>query len=113
MLMLLLVLSLLIARATPDASAADPPAPSPRLLGGDLETYRAPADPRGVVVPAPDAPSGGLTLREAVANALLHNPALAAFSWSERAREARCVQRGLVPNPSSQGGMGEVTGSGQ
>src|SRR5262245_55652302 len=102
MMMLLLVLSLLLARATPDARAADPPAPSPRLLGGDLETYRAPADPGAAVVPAPEAMSGPLTLREAVAIALLHNPALAAFSWSERAREARVVQAGLLPNPSAQ-----------
>src|SRR5262245_40758645 len=108
-----LVLALLVARATPGALAADLPAPSPRRLGGDLETYRAPADPGAAVVPAPDAMSGPLTLREAVAIALLHNPALAAFSWSERAREARVVQAGLLPHPSAQVEIEDVAGSGQ
>lgn len=44
--------------------------------------------------------SGGvLTLPEVIANVLLHNPELQAFSYEIRAREARALQEGLRPNP--------------
>ena len=48
---------------------------------------------------APPAPSKELTLREAAALALEHNPQLAAFDWKLRAAEAREVQAGLRHNP--------------
>lgn len=46
------------------------------------------AEPRGVV-----------TLRDAVAFALVNNPELRAFSLEVRAAEARKLQAGLLPNP--------------
>ena len=50
-------------------------------------------------LPSPDEPKDILTLREAAALALLHNPQLAAFAWEVRAAEARAIQAGLTPNP--------------
>ncbi|MBA3948799.1 MAG: TolC family protein, partial [Acidobacteria bacterium] len=44
-------------------------------------------------------PTGQVTLREALALALMHSPDLAAFAWEVRAREARVLQAGLLPNP--------------
>jgi outer membrane protein, heavy metal efflux system len=45
-------------------------------------------------------PSGSVSLREAVAAALLHSPDLATYSFEVRAQEARALQEGLLPNPS-------------
>jgi cobalt-zinc-cadmium efflux system outer membrane protein len=50
--------------------------------------------------PPPDLPSGSVSLREALAAALLHAPDLAAWPWEVRAEEARALQEGLLPNPS-------------
>lgn len=53
------------------------------------------------VAPAaqPDELTGTITLRDAVAHALLNNPKLKAFSLEVRAAEARKLQAGLLPNP--------------
>ena len=40
-----------------------------------------------------------ITLRDALSLALLRNPELVAFSYEVRAREARILQAGLLPNP--------------
>jgi outer membrane protein, heavy metal efflux system len=40
-----------------------------------------------------------ITLKNAVALALMHNPHLKAFSFEKRAKEARSLQSGLRPNP--------------
>jgi outer membrane protein, heavy metal efflux system len=45
------------------------------------------------------SPVGELTLRQAVASALVGNPELAVFSGEVRAREAAMVQARLLPNP--------------
>jgi outer membrane protein, heavy metal efflux system len=45
------------------------------------------------------SPVGELTLRQAVASALVGNPELAVFSGEVRAREAAIVQARLLPNP--------------
>ena len=44
-------------------------------------------------------PIGIIKLEQALASALLENPALAAFSYDVRAAEARVLQAGLLPNP--------------
>ena len=44
-------------------------------------------------------PTGVLVLRDALSQALLKNPELAAFSWEVRAVDARILQAGLLPNP--------------
>jgi outer membrane protein, heavy metal efflux system len=75
--------------------------PSPRPLDADLPAYKPPPDGQSAVQePAdPVEPDGDLTLRQAVALTLLRSPELAIFGWEVRAREARIVQAGAIPNP--------------
>jgi len=47
----------------------------------------------------PDEPTGVITLRDAISAALFGNPELKAFSLEIRAKEARALQEGLIPNP--------------
>jgi cobalt-zinc-cadmium efflux system outer membrane protein len=63
--------------------------PHPLSAGG------GPVPPHG----SSEEPAGDLTLRGALAAALLGNPRLAAWSWEVRAREAEALQAGLRPNP--------------
>lgn len=44
-------------------------------------------------------PAADISLRDAIALALLHSPDLAAYAWETRAREARLRQVGRLPNP--------------
>ena len=53
-----------------------------------------------------------LTLRQALALALLQNPELAAFSWEVRAAEARTLQASLRPNPELGLEVENLAGSG-
>ena len=70
------------------------------------------------VAPAtqPDELTGTITLRDAVAHALVNNPKLKAFSLDIRAAEARKLQAGLLPNPEIKveveefGGMDDRAG---
>ena len=71
----------------------------PRRLGRDFPTYHAPSEPEATP-PLFTGPTDALTLPSALAAALLNSPALAAFSWEMRAREARALQAGLPPNPT-------------
>jgi len=93
-----------IALATGSSYAAtqDPIAPSPRAsprpLGRDLPVYQ-PGESGEPQAPAFENPVGAIALRDAVALALLHSPDLAAFAWETRAREARVLQAGKLPNP--------------
>lgn len=72
-----------------------------RPLGQDIPVY-VPAvgelQPREA--PQIQNPTGTVSLRDAVTLALLQNPALAAFAWETRAREARILQAGRPPNPA-------------
>lgn len=72
-----------------------------RPLGADLSTYSPPLEPPSTTQPAnlvPE-PTGPLTMRQAMALAVLHNPELASVSWKVRMAEARRVQASLPPNP--------------
>ncbi|MDP2991333.1 MAG: TolC family protein, partial [Kiritimatiellota bacterium] len=51
-----------------------------------------------------------LTLPQALALALLHNPELAAFSLEQRAADARRIQAGLWPNPELDVAMENLGG---
>jgi outer membrane protein, heavy metal efflux system len=74
----------------------------PRPLGRDLPVFVAPpVHQRAQMRLAQPADGGTLTLRDALAQALLHNPDLASFAWEVRAREARVLQAGRPPNPSA------------
>ena len=57
-------------------------------------------------------PRGPITLKEAVALALLNNPQLQVFSFEQRAREARALQSGLMPNPQLDIMVEDAAGSG-
>jgi outer membrane protein, heavy metal efflux system len=72
-----------------------------RPLGADLPTYQPPlkAAPASQPSSPPEEPAGAITLRQALALALLHNPDLASASWDVRIGEARRIQAGLPPNP--------------
>lgn len=107
--------------------------PEPRPLGAALPAYDAPSgsDPSkpassapasreapalGAPAPAPsaspEAPEGLVSLREALAVALLQSPDLASFSWEIRSREARALQAGLLPNPALSLEVEDFGGSG-
>lgn len=74
----------------------------PYPLGREYRTFQ-PASPSRVVPEAGarpfDPPRGDLTLRQALALALLHNPSLAASAWEVRAGDGGVRQAGLLPNP--------------
>jgi outer membrane protein, heavy metal efflux system len=82
-------------------SATRPPS---KALGAEFSAYSAPrsapsraraAERREQLV----APVDDLSLRDALALALLRNPNLATFSWETRAKEAEALQAGLIQNP--------------
>lgn len=71
-----------------------------RPLGHELPVYQLP--PGNTSRPQPltvENPTAAISLRDAVALALLQSPELATFAWETRARESRIVQAGKLPNP--------------
>jgi len=85
-----------------------------RPLGQEFSIFQPPKRPPTTVSEAPEIaePNGIITLRQALALALMHNPELRAFSWEIRASEARTLQAGLLPNPEIEVEMEEVGGAG-
>ncbi len=82
-------------------------------LGRDFSTFQPPAK----AMENPDAaeisePTGPITLRQALALALLYNPELKAFSWDVRVSEAKRLQASLLPNPELDVEVEEVGGAG-
>lgn len=77
-----------------------PETPVPRRpLGQGVSVYQpAPGDAARRDVSFPN-PTGDMSLRDAVALALMHSPGLASFAWEVRALEARVLQSGRPPNP--------------
>jgi cobalt-zinc-cadmium efflux system outer membrane protein len=61
--------------------------------------------------PSPDV-TGELTLRDAMAAALIGNPELAGFGYEVRAAEARVIQAGLASNPELAFEVENFAGSG-
>ncbi|MBT5469194.1 MAG: TolC family protein [Nitrospina sp.] len=57
-------------------------------------------------------PKEPITLKSAVALALMHNPHLEAFSFEKRAKEARALQSGFSPNPKLDISVEDAGGSG-
>jgi outer membrane protein, heavy metal efflux system len=87
--------------------------PQPRSLGQEFSTFQPPAKPMEIAEPAVIAePAGVITLRRALALALMYNPQLKAFSWNVRIAEARQLQAGLWPNPEIEVEVEEVGGPG-
>ena len=60
-----------------------------------------------------EAPTGELTLRDALAAALLRSPRLRATAWEPRIAEARKLQAGLRPNPELEAGLEGFAGDGE
>lgn len=87
--------------------------PEPRPLAKELPTFQ-PADEPDTDTPPPTAEEAeeGLSLRKALALALLHNPELAGYAWEVRVKEAEALQAGLFPNPEFEVEVEEVGGSG-
>jgi cobalt-zinc-cadmium efflux system outer membrane protein len=91
-----------------------PEAPS---LGQDFSTFQPPEKPTETAeIAGIIEPTGAITLREALALSLMHNPELKAYSWDIRISQARALQAGLWPNPEfgveveDVGGSGELSG---
>lgn len=61
----------------------------------------------------PPPPTGEITLRDAVAAALVRSPELAAFSAEVRAREAATLQAGMLPNPILRTDVEDFAGTGR
>jgi cobalt-zinc-cadmium efflux system outer membrane protein len=59
-----------------------------------------------------EATQDRVTLRDALARALEHSPDLASYAWEIRAREARTLQAGLLPNPTLSAEVENIGGSG-
>ncbi|MFC1652282.1 TolC family protein [Planctomycetota bacterium] len=71
-----------------------------RSLAQEAPTFQAPADPFAEVKrPTKVEPTGNLSLPQALALALLHNPQLEAYAWHWRSQEAAILQNHLSPNP--------------
>jgi cobalt-zinc-cadmium efflux system outer membrane protein len=88
--------------------------PQPRPLGRRFSTFQPPAKPEATSdVTEIAEPTGDITLRQALALALMHNPELKAFSWDVRASQARQLQASLWPNPVLEVEVEEVGGTGQ
>ncbi|MHC4637613.1 MAG: TolC family protein [Planctomycetota bacterium] len=87
--------------------------PEPQSLGHQFSTFQPPARPMETEEATGIAePTGVITLRQALALALMHNPELKAFSWDVRISEARQLQAGLWPNPELEVEVEEVGGPG-
>jgi len=80
----------------------------------ETQTKYSPGKTNANTAPAwqPDDPTGTITLRDAVARALINNPKLKAFSLDIRAAEARKLQAGLLPNPEIDLEIEEFGGTG-
>ena len=87
--------------------------PQPRSLGQQFSTFQPPAEAAETIeAPGIAEPTGIITLRKALALALMHNPELKAFSWDIRVSEARQLQASLWPNPELEVEVEEVGGPG-
>jgi len=91
--------------------------PKPQLLGQQFSTFQPQRQPvETTQAPVITEPTGVITLRKALALALMHNPELKAFSWDVRVSQARQLQAGLWPNPElgvefeNVGGTGPLSG---
>lgn len=103
--------SIAVPACAPSPFDFEPPESSPLLRG--LPRYSAPANPdHSRQVSEAVSTSGDLTLRSALAAALLHNPALRAAAWEPRLAEANRLQAGLSPNPEVGLELENFAGSG-
>jgi cobalt-zinc-cadmium efflux system outer membrane protein len=100
----------------PSPFAFDPLESRPLLR--DLPRHSSPSQPDGKPYNRIQTPtSGELSLRDALAAALIRNPRLHAAAWGPRLEEAKRLQAGLLPNPEvgvefeNFAGSGELSGA--
>ena len=89
---------------------AEPPERYP--LARELPAFEAPDSPATNTPQAPADPTAELSLREALALALLGSPELAVDSFEQRAREAAALQAAARPNPTLSLELEDFAGSG-
>lgn len=98
------------------ATGVESAAPPRAALAEDIPSYTAPTrPPEGIAAEeaaSVENPTGVITLRGALALALMGNPRLRAFAWEIRAREAHELQAGLLPNPEAAVEVENVGGTG-
>ena len=87
------------------SSRAETQKPAPAAVSSDGEGGRPPSGP----APSPDRPKT-ISLRKAMALALLDNPTFQASSWEVRAADARRLQESLWPNPEIEAEVEEFAG---
>jgi cobalt-zinc-cadmium efflux system outer membrane protein len=80
--------------------------------GADDENTEINATANATATVSGEPQRSSLTLGDALVLALEQSPDLASFSWEIRAREARALQAGLLPNPSFFGEVENIGGSG-
>ncbi len=95
-------------------SANDAVWPAPPPLGQEFSSFQSPEKPPETVSETYEIaePNDIITLRQALALALMRNPELRAFSWATRASEARKLQASLWPNPELGVEVEDVGGTG-
>ncbi len=108
-------LFVLIVSAGCAARQADPPRAATSALYRDMPAPvpGTPSDEAGRGIAAVPEPKGIITLRDAAALAIAHNPDLAAASWEVAAREAGTRQAGVRPNPALEFEAEEFGGPGE
>ena len=79
------------------------------MIGWVFTPYTSFADPATQIKKESKEP---ITLKDAVALALTHNPYLKAFSFEKRAKEARALQSGLRSNPKLNISVEDTAGTG-
>ena len=88
--------------------------PDSFALGKGLTAYRPGSAPKAARTKRQfTEPTGTVTLRQALAAALLRNPALRATAWAVRAREAERLQARVLPNPELEVSVEDFGVSGQ
>ena len=98
--LLSIIVSITLLIIIPPSSPAAEVAPRP--LGNDLPVYSPPENDQPETTASSQAGielPEAITLRQALALALMHNPELAASTWDVRSGEARIIQAALFPNP--------------
>lgn len=89
------------------------PLPQRRPLGQQLSTFNAPEKPgEPAEVKIMTEPRGVITMKDALALALIRNPGLKSFSWDIRVAEADQLQASLKPNPELGVEVENVGGTG-
>ena len=111
---LLLLISVIILNSC-NFSTSDLNQPISNALMPDIKTRPVTRQDNtdGDIITNINEPTGNISLPEAIAAALAHNPKLKALSLDINAAQARSLQAGLLPNPELEIEVGEIGGTGE